>query len=94
MFFDEKKTGNLPIIRPSLQLYGKVVEKPTSKEWYGCHSKNLFKAQKCFKFSNLALTPSLIKYESLIGFCLYQIQVNPRGQQAAPGANPIKLFTP
>ena len=40
LFFDEKKRENLPIIQPSLQFYGIVLEKTTAKEWHGCHFKN------------------------------------------------------
>ena len=35
-----KKKENLPIIQPSLQFFGIVLEKPIAKEWHGCHFKN------------------------------------------------------
>ena len=38
-FFNENKKENLPIKRPGLQLYGKVLEKPNAEEWHGNHSK-------------------------------------------------------
>ena len=39
-FFKKRKNENLQLYNLALKLYGIILNKPSSEEWHGCHSKN------------------------------------------------------